>query len=111
MPALSTTAKPQSPLKAVWIAIPISVWIATTWLFWVGYTGEDDLFYARYAFLFHRPPIVWWEFRMPAILAIRTSFLLFGPSEFAAALPSLLASLAIFASVAWFVEWPRTIRW
>src|SRR5262249_29884715 len=59
----------------------------------------------------HRPPITWWEFRMPAILAIRGAFLLFGPTEFAAALPSLLASLAILAAVAWFVDWPRTLTW
>lgn len=96
---------------AVWIALTGAVWLTATWLFWVGYTGEDDLFYARYAFLFHRPPIVWWEFRIPAILAIRGSFLAFGPSELAAALPSLLASAAIMGSVAWFVGWPRRLTW
>lgn len=86
-------------------------WLATTCIFWVGYTGADDMFYARYAFLFHRPPINWWEFRMPAILAIRASFHLFGVSEFAAALPMLVASLAILASVAWFVGWPSRLNW
>ena len=93
------------------VIVTAVVWLAVTVLFWVGYTGEDDLMYARYAYLLHRPPMVWWEFRMPAILAIRGSFLLFGPTEFAAALPSLLASLAILASVAWFVDWPRTLTW
>ena len=97
--------------KTLWIALPLIAWVLTTALFWVGYTGEDDLFYARYAYLFHRPPTVWWEFRMPAILAMRGSFLLFGPTEFAAVLPSLLASLAILASVAWVVGWPRTLTW
>ena len=96
---------------AFWIALAAAVWLAATVLCWVGYTGEDDLFYARYAFLLHRPPIVWWEFRMPAILAIRSSFLLFGPSEFAAALPSLVSSAAMAASVAWFVDWPRKLTW
>lgn len=111
MAYLNGNGGPQGRARAVWIAVPLLTWLAVTSLSWTGYTGEDDLFYARYAFLLHRPPIVWWEFRMPAILAIRTSFLLFGPTEFAAALPSLLASLAILASVAWFVDWPRTITW
>jgi hypothetical protein len=102
---------PSAERRAFWIALTVFVWVATTWVFWLGYAGEDDLFYGRYAYLFHRPPMVWWEFRMPAILAIRASFLAFGPSEFAAALPSLLASLAILASVAWFVDWPRRITW
>jgi hypothetical protein len=86
-------------------------WLGATWAFWLGYAGDDDLFYARYAYLLHRPPMVWWEFRMPAILAIRAAFLTFGPTEFGAALPSLVASLAILVSVARFVEWPRTLTW
>ena len=95
----------------MWVVLTALLWLLVTALCWVGYTGEDDLFYARYAYLFHRPPIVWWEFRMPAILAIRGSFLVFGPTEFAAAFPSLVASLAIMASVAWIVGWPRTLTW
>lgn len=102
---------PMDPRRALWIAVTAAAWFASTVVFWVGYTGEDDLFYSRYAYLMHRPPMVWWEFRMPAILAFRTSFLLLGPTEFAAALPSLLASAAILASVSWFVDWPRTLTW
>lgn len=97
--------------RTFWIVLTALIWVAATMWCWVGYTGEDDLFYARYAYLFHRPPIVWWEFRMPEILAIRGSFLLFGPTEFAATVPSLLASLALLASVAWIVDWPRRITW
>lgn len=97
--------------KTLWVVLVAFVWVLATVLCWVGYTGEDDLFYSRYAYLFHRPPIVWWEFRMAAILIIRASFLVFGPTEFAAAFPSLLASLAILVAVAWFVDWPRTITW
>lgn len=93
------------------VVLTAAVWLLATMWFWVGYTGEDDLMYARYAYLLHRAPNVWWEFRLPAILAIRGSFLLFGPGEVAAALPSLLASLAILTSVAWFVNWPRTLTW
>jgi hypothetical protein len=97
--------------RAVWIVVTAIVWLVATWAFWLGYAGDDDLFYARYAHLLHRPPMVWWEFRMPAILAIRAAFLAFGPTEFSAALPSLMASLAILVSVAWFVDWPRTLTW
>jgi hypothetical protein len=87
------------------------VWLSTTVLLFRGYVGSDDIFYSRYALLFHRPPMNHWEFRMPAILAIRVSFLAFGPNEFAAALPTLLASLLILASVAWFVGWPSRLNW
>ena len=97
--------------KSLWIAITLALWLGTTWVFWVGYAGYDDMFYVRYAFRFDRPPISWWEFRIPVILAIRASFLAFGPSEIAACLPTLLASLAILASVAWFVDWPRRLNW
>ncbi len=98
--------------KAFCIAIVAVIWLATTALFWTGYTGiYDDVYYSRYAYLFHRPPVNHWEFRIPAILAIRASFLVFGPSEWAACLPTLLASLALLASVAWFVDWPRTLNW
>ena len=82
------------------LALCVAAWLAVTVFYWIGYVGTDDLFYARYAYLFHRAPINWWEFRIPAILAIRGSFLAFGPTEFAACLPSLLASLAIAGSVA-----------
>ena len=97
--------------KSLWVAITLALWLGTTWVFWVGYAGNDDLFYARYAFRFDRPPINWWEFRIPVILAMRASFLAFGLSEIAASLPTLLASLAILASVAWFVDWPRRLNW
>ena len=93
------------------LALCVAAWLAVTVFYWIGYVGTDDLFYARYAYLFHRAPINWWEFRIPAILAIRGSFLAFGPTEFAACLPSLLASLAIAGSVAWFLGWPQRITW
>jgi hypothetical protein len=89
----------------------LALWLLVTKLFWVGYAGSDDLFYSRYAFLFHRIPINWWESRTPAILAIRTAFRLFGPSEFAAALPTLLASLASLAAIAWYAGWPNHLTW
>ena len=107
---------PQQPsastqYKALSIALISIAWLATTLVFWTGYVGSDDMVYARYAWLLHRPPMTWWEFRMPFIFVLRASFRLFGPSEVAATLPTLLASLAILASVAWFVDWPRKLTW
>jgi hypothetical protein len=98
-------------MRATSIIIVAVAWLFFTAQFWVGYVGTDDIFYTRYAFLLHRPPTNWWEFRIPFVLAVRASFLAFGPSEFAAALPTLVASLVVMASVACFVGWPRAITW
>ena len=96
-------------LLAAFVAL---VWLAATYFFWTGFVGAaDDKSYTRYAFLFHRPPISWWEFRIPYILALRSSFALFGPSEFAAALPNLIASVIIAIAVAWFAGWSRKPSW
>jgi hypothetical protein len=89
----------------------VGLWVVTTYMFWVGYAGDDDLFYARYAYLLHRPPSNWWEFRLPAVLAMRASFAAFGPSELAASVPTLLSSLVILACVAWQVDWLKRPGW
>jgi len=107
---------PQQPsantrYKALSIALISIAWLATTLVFWTGYVGSDDIVYARYAWMLHRPPMTWWEFRMPFILALHASFRLFGPSEVAATVPTMLTSLGILASVAWFVGWPRKLTW
>lgn len=96
---------------ALAVASILGLWAVTTYAFWVGYVGDDDLFYARYAYLLHRPPINWWEFRLPAVLAMRASFAIFGPSELAAAVPTLLSSLIILVCVAWQVDWPKRPGW
>jgi len=98
-------------VKSGAVAIVVLSWLATTVVFWVGYAGSDDLFYSRYAFLLHRPPMNWWEFRMPAVLAIRAAFLALGPTEFAATLPTLLSTAGIMAAVAWFIQWPSKLNW
>ncbi len=97
--------------RLLWVIGILTIWAAGTALFWIGYTGTDDVFYARYAFRYDRPPINWWEGRMLYVLAIRAAFLTLGPTEFAACAPGLLASLAIVASVAWYTGWPSTRGW
>src|SRR5450432_3860837 len=94
------------------VALLFVAWLLTTITFWTGYCGSDDFFYARYAFLLHRPPINWWEFRLPFIFALHASFVMFGPSEFTAALPNLLTSLGIVAGVTWFsAASPQKLGW
>ncbi|MBN2294122.1 MAG: hypothetical protein JXM70_16970 [Pirellulales bacterium] len=56
-------------------------------------------------------PSHFYEFRVLGLWLARASTVVFGPSEVAYRLPSLLASLTIVASVAWFVNWPRIIDW
>ncbi|REJ68736.1 MAG: hypothetical protein DWQ31_07130 [Planctomycetota bacterium] len=88
-----------------------AAWLASTYVFWMGYAGTDDIFYARYANSLHRLPLNHWEYRLPAVYLMRLSIFLFGPTEFAAALPTLLSSLAMLASVAWLIDWPRRPTW
>lgn len=97
--------------QACWVVVTAGIWLGVTYIFWLGYVGTDDVHYARYAYFLHRLPINHWEFRIPAILAIRASFSLLGPTEFAACLPGLIASATILFSVAWLVDWPRTLSW
>jgi hypothetical protein len=111
LPETQTAPTRQFQENIVAVAILLSAWLVTTVVFWMGYVGGDDLFYARYAFLLHRPPLNWWEFRMPFILALRASFFAFGPSELAAALPTLMASLGILTAVIWFLGWTKRPAW
>jgi len=87
------------------------VWFGMRLVFWVGYAGADDQYYARYAYLLHRPPMNHMEYRLPTIFALRAGYLLLGPSEAGACLAPMLGSLAILASVAAFVGWPREMNW
>ncbi len=109
----NSSAGPAGQTGRVCLALLVAAvaWLAVTKAFWVGYAGSDDLYYSRYAFLFHRAPMNWWEARLPAVLAIRAAFSLFGPHELAAALPTLIAALAGTIAIAWFVRWPRQLNW
>jgi hypothetical protein len=93
------------------LTVAIGLLLLTTTIFWKGYVGSDDMFYARYAFLFHRQPINDWECRLPAILAIRVAFHMLGPTGLAAALPTLVASVLGIGAIAWYVGWPRDLSW
>jgi hypothetical protein len=106
-----TDSSPSRNTVFLSIGAVVGAWLLTTFWCWRGYIGVDDIVYAKYAFEFHRLPINWWEFRMPTIMAIRASFALLGPTEFAAALPTVLASLGLSAGVALVCGWPRTINW
>lgn len=113
LPNVTAARQPEPPAAILWrwVAIILAAWGGTTVLNWRGYIGVDDIVYAKYAYELHRMPINWWEFRMPTIMAMRASFALFGPTEFAAALPTLLASLGLLAGAAIMVGWPRQLNW
>jgi len=91
------------------VTVVVVVWVAARVVFWVGYAGSDDMYYARYAYLMHRAPINHFEFRFLTVWLMRASFLALGPSELSACLPGLVASAALFGAVAWFVGWPATL--
>lgn len=103
----------ETGVKNLWVALLciLAIWAMSTWLFWIGYVGVDDIFYARYAHFLHRPPMVWWEFRIPFILVQLACFSIFGTTELAAAMPTLAASLALVACTGWMIGWPRKLTW
>lgn len=109
----ATGARQHAPIWRMVLSLALVglAWLITTAVFWRGYVGSDDFFYARYAYLLHRLPINHWEFRIPAILAMRACFKVLGPTEIAAALPTLLTSLCMLAAVAWYVGWPAKLNW
>jgi hypothetical protein len=82
----------------------IMTWMVSTWIGWIGFVGSDDMYYTRYAWLLHRMPMNWWEFRFPYIISLRGAFLVFGPTEWAACLPGLLASLVALISVHYYLK-------
>jgi hypothetical protein len=96
--------------KIAAVTVVVVVWVAAREIFWVGYAGSDDMYYARYAYLMHRAPLNQFEFRFLTVWLLRASFLALGPSELAACLPGLIASATTFGAVAWFVGWPATLN-
>jgi hypothetical protein len=94
------------------ITIVLAIWLAARLIFWIGFAGSDDGFYARYAYLMHREPINQWEFRALSVWIMRVVFLALGPSEFSATLPSLLSSATMLGAIAWYVGWPnKSLEW
>ena len=102
-------ARPGRVILAV--AFMIAVWLVARIVFWVGFVGSDDLFYARFAVLHDRPPLNVFEFRWLAVGLIRACVQLLGVSEFAASLPSLLGSAAVVCATASVVGWPVRLTW
>ncbi len=93
------------------LLLPLVVWITARVIFWVGYVGSDDFYYVNYAFHGDRQPVDHFECRLPTIWAMRLSYAIFGPTEFAACLPGLIGSAMIYMAVAMLTGWPNDIRW
>lgn len=85
------------------------VWLGARGTFWLGWANGDDICYGSYAWHFDRSPSDHREFRVLPELAMRGSMKLLGPTEVAAALPSLASSLALAIGVAWLIGWPRRL--
>lgn len=79
-------------------AVCVSVWLVMRCLYFVGFEGSDDMFYMRFAALWHRTPANQWEVRLLANALIGLFIRVFGYHEWAAALPSMLGSLAVLAT-------------
>jgi len=93
--------------RVVAVALVGAVWLGARAVFWLGWANGDDIVYATYAWHFDRPPADHREFRLLPVLAMRAAMQLVGPTEAAAALPSLVGSLLLTAAAAWFLGWPR----
>ncbi len=108
-PAAVRRTAPRRRLPA-WLGpvlLVAAVWGGARAVWWLGYANGDDLVYAAYAWSFDRLPADHREFRVLPELAIRAAQAALGPTELAAALPSLLASATLLAAVAWLLGWPR----
>lgn len=93
------------------VAAVVAIWVIARLIGWIGYSGADDQYYARFAHLLHRVPMNHMEFRMTVVLSIRAAMELFGTSETAVCMAPLFYSAMLFCAVAWFVGWPRNYSW
>ncbi len=84
------------------IALCVTTWAVMRAVFFVGIIGSDDLYYMRFAAGVDRPPMNHWEARLIGNALIALAMSLTNPTELAAVMPSLFASLVILASVMWW---------
>lgn len=80
------------------IAVCLTVWVVARVVFFVGFVGSDDLYHVRFAALWDRAPQNHWEARLIANLLFAGAMRLFGRGEVAAALPCMIASLAVLGA-------------
>ena len=90
-----------SPGRSLLPAVVICTlaWALTRYVFFTGIAGSDDIHYMRFAAMWDRVPANHWEARLLGNALTWMAMRLFGRGEFAAVLPSLAASLTIFACV------------
>ncbi len=88
--------------RSAWVTVVttcLAVWLLMRVVFFVGFAGSDDLFLLRYAMFWDRTPVNGWEARILGNALTAASIRVFGYSQVAAALPSLVASLTVLACV------------
>lgn len=84
------------------LAVPllVAVWLLLRVVFFEGLWGYDDLYHAHFA-MRPRVPVDVWEGRLLYNGLLIGAYRLFGGSEWALALPTMLASLGFTLSVWW----------
>ena len=110
-PVLSNTASSAEDRRgwAMAVVACLAVWLAMRIVFFVGFEGSDDMQYVRFAGLWDRVPVNQWEVRLLADALIGTCLKAFGYHEWAAALPSTLASLGVLIAVLLACKWMGTL--
>lgn len=73
----------------------LACWAFMRWAFFLGFEGSDDMFYARFAVLWHHAPTNQWEVRLLGNALIGLAVRLLGYSAWSPAVPSLVASLVV----------------
>ena len=77
------------------LVVCAAVWAVVRAIFFTGLAGSDDLHYLRFAAMWDRAPANHWEARLLGNALTWLALVLFGRSEPAAVLPSLIASLTL----------------
>jgi hypothetical protein len=111
-PSLADSQRPSS-LTHRWTTVVVAclaVWLLMRVVFFVGFEGSDDMQHVRYANLWDRVPASHWETRLIANVLIGGAMKVFGYTEWAATLPSLLGSLMILATTLLACRWLGTIQ-
>ena len=90
---------PQQRRWAAPILVGFAIWAVARAVFFVGYEGSDDMFHVRYAVLWDHAPANHWECRLLYNAVLAACLRIGGVNEYAAAIPSLLASAAMQACI------------
>lgn len=109
---VENASKPRlnSKTTVMLLAASVALWAVFRTLFFFGFLGYDDVWYYDASYHLGRIPLNHWECRLPFTVLIRLSTLLFGTSELAATLPSLVCSLGMLLLI-FYLAWRLSGPW